>query len=140
MIARFRLALVGLALLIAGCVTAPTVKDVAVEVGTVSFTTLAEGLTYFKGQYPKDLASMKAAAIATCKGRTTKADYKVCTDALLKPREQPITDVLDAIRLFDALGNAGVEASDGRLLEALASLLKALDVVKIRVSLPGGAS
>lgn len=117
-----------------GCASLP--KRVVTDAGTITFSTITDGLTAFKAWYPTEIASIKQQAISNCKDKKLAAEYTACTDAIVNPRVAPLEAVVTALKVYDGLLTAGVAASDGQMVVALANLLKVLDAVKIHINLP----
>ncbi len=124
-------------LAVTGCdLSEAKAKDTAATIGIAHFATVEAALTVFQDQYPRELAAIQSSAISECMNQMLPAEYKACTDAYIDPRVKPYLDVVEALKIYDALHKAGVTASDEQLVVAFAHLLKALDLVKLHVGRP----
>jgi hypothetical protein len=120
----------------AGC--GATTKQIAATATIATVQTIDEGLAQFAAWATNEEDAIAEAAVRSCAGKATRAEYNACTSAIVTPRRAPIDKAKAAIRLYRAALAGGERLAQGDLAITAQSVVEALAAVGIRV-VAGGA-
>lgn len=137
LIGAIGLGIIGLAVLCAGCVTAPTPKQVAITALVATVDTIDDALPIYdqwEGPEEHEIARM---AVAGCDGLHPREAFMACTANLSAPRRAKIDRVRAAKRVYRQAVELGADAAAGNPLGAAMDLIRALGDVGIVVKVPG---